>query len=444
MEITYDTGSPPPPPNNPVPPPNNPPLPPPIAPNKPLTNSRVSSALGASDLVFSTYLSGSSDDFVRDVVYDSAGNIYVTGGTASANFPTTVGAYDRTFNNGSCPTVGTAGPLDIFLTKLTPDGQIIWSTFLGGPCYDRAYGVEVVDSGPYAGIYLGGRSGPGFPTTMGPAFLNHPAATLSSNYGEQNAILVKFTISGQLSWATYYQENQDSKGLFRDIALDSSGNIYGVTTGDGLYKFDNSGLLVWKRLLQGTGPINTLVNFNVPSVRVFHDPSDGQDYIYASGGTNGQNLPTPNGYQTTPNANSSVFNDIYLIKLKPDNTVVFGTYIGGASGEAGETHNLAVDSQGNAYVGGYTSSATLASPMPGGGFDTTLAGGTDAFVAKISGSGTPTNQGKLLAVTYLEVAVMRPWKALVWTRQAVCILPARQPLLIFRLLQMPTTLVIMV
>src|SRR5262245_20963730 len=49
-------------------------------------------------LVFSTYLGGSQEDSIRDITTDSQGNIYVTGGTASPNFPVTTGSYDTTFN----------------------------------------------------------------------------------------------------------------------------------------------------------------------------------------------------------------------------------------------------------------------------------------------------------------------------------------------------------
>jgi hypothetical protein len=46
--------------------------------------------------LFSTYLGGSGDDFGYGVALDPAGNLYVAGGTVSANFPTTAGAYQTT------------------------------------------------------------------------------------------------------------------------------------------------------------------------------------------------------------------------------------------------------------------------------------------------------------------------------------------------------------
>jgi hypothetical protein len=65
-----------------------------------------------SAFAYSTFLGGSGlaggDDDGSGIAVDTNGEIYVTGGTTSANFPTTPGAFDRTLNGGS----------DVFVTKL--------------------------------------------------------------------------------------------------------------------------------------------------------------------------------------------------------------------------------------------------------------------------------------------------------------------------------------
>src|SRR5207245_403839 len=72
-----------------------------------------------SGLIYSTYLGSTGDDLGLGIAIDRGGNVYVTGSTSSANFPTTSGAYDTSYNG--------AGPPyfygDAFVTKLqVPQG----------------------------------------------------------------------------------------------------------------------------------------------------------------------------------------------------------------------------------------------------------------------------------------------------------------------------------
>ncbi len=83
-----------------------------------------------SELVYSTYLGGSNDEEGQAIAVDASGNVYVTGNTKSTDFPTTIGAYDGSYNGGysdvfvaricalSC---GTGGPFSVFL-PLVHDG----------------------------------------------------------------------------------------------------------------------------------------------------------------------------------------------------------------------------------------------------------------------------------------------------------------------------------
>jgi hypothetical protein len=113
-------------------------------------------AAGAS-LVYSTYLGGSgSFDHGRGIAVDSAGSAYVSGSTSSANFPTTVGAYDTTHN----------GDDDAFVTKLDPTGSsLAYSTFLGGNTFDGSSGIAL---GAGGNVYItGSTSSSDFPATAG-------------------------------------------------------------------------------------------------------------------------------------------------------------------------------------------------------------------------------------------------------------------------------------
>ncbi|MGH2820323.1 MAG: SBBP repeat-containing protein, partial [Actinomycetota bacterium] len=123
-----------------------------------------------SALVYSTYLGGTptpvpaggSDpfEFGRGIAVDAAGNAYVTGQTTSGNFPTTPGAFDRSFNGGF---------YDAFATKLTRDGSdLVYSTFLGGSSYEGPYFVDAVALDPRRNVYIAGfTTSPDWPTTPG-------------------------------------------------------------------------------------------------------------------------------------------------------------------------------------------------------------------------------------------------------------------------------------
>ena len=52
-----------------------------------------------STLVYSTYLGGGPADFASAVALDSSNNAYVTGGTGSNTFPTTLGAFQTVCNS---------------------------------------------------------------------------------------------------------------------------------------------------------------------------------------------------------------------------------------------------------------------------------------------------------------------------------------------------------
>jgi hypothetical protein len=112
-------------------------------------------AAQADTLSMSTYFGGSHHDQVKDVAVDAAGNVYVTGWTASADFPVrnprfgfTGGADEFECEDFGCP--------DAFVAKLAPDGRsLIYSTYLGGSRLDEGTGIAVDAAGA---AYVVGKS----------------------------------------------------------------------------------------------------------------------------------------------------------------------------------------------------------------------------------------------------------------------------------------------
>jgi hypothetical protein len=98
-----------------------------------------------SALIYSTYLGGNNLDYSSGVVLDAAGNAYLTGQTASTNFPTTADAYQKVLGNGTC---GAGFCDDVFITKLNPTGStIVYSTYHGGGGIDGGNEIALDPSG---------------------------------------------------------------------------------------------------------------------------------------------------------------------------------------------------------------------------------------------------------------------------------------------------------
>lgn len=97
-------------------------------------------------LVYSTLLGGLGYENPWSVSVDRAGVVTIAGDTSSLDFPTTVNAYDRTYNGGS-----TAIPLDAFVARLDPGRptaqQLVYSTYFGGTRQDRARTLSVDTAG---------------------------------------------------------------------------------------------------------------------------------------------------------------------------------------------------------------------------------------------------------------------------------------------------------
>jgi len=365
--------------------------------------SGPATAAGPGTLVFSSYLGGTLGEQVRDVVIDSQGNIYAAGGTTSSNFPTTQGAYDRTHN----------GTTDVFVVKLDPSGQqILWATLLGGPGHDRAYAIELDSQN---NVIVAGRADAGFPTTAGVIQRTFGGGQVIGAYGAQDGFIAKLSANGsQLVWSTFW--GGADNGMIRDAALDTAGNVYvagsiapgfthpHVTAGsfrstrvgdvDGVVgKLSADGRSVhWCTYLGGSG-----WEGDTPSIRA---DASGVYVIYTTRSTDSP---------TTPTAHDRVFdggNQIYVAKLAPDGrSLRYGTYLGGSQTQGLETHSLAIDVQGAAYVAATTVSpdfpttAGVVQPTyrgsggSGSGANTNYAG--DGFITKLAPDGS-----HLLASTF--------------------------------------------
>lgn len=108
----------------------------------------------ASALYFAANIGGIDDDMAQGVALDSTGNAFVFGTTRSSNFPTTSKAFSRSLSDSA----GTYG--DMFLLKLSSNGNLEYSTFIGGKARDVAYDAEIDGNKIYLTGYTESRNFP--------------------------------------------------------------------------------------------------------------------------------------------------------------------------------------------------------------------------------------------------------------------------------------------
>jgi hypothetical protein len=292
-------------------------------------------------LLASTYL-GSSDSepntsalrMARDPL---TGDVLIAGATLGADFPTTAGAYDETYN------AGTQGFEDVFIARMSSDlSTLKAATFLGGTGADAVRGLALDGAG---NIYVGGDTGSlDFPVTAGAVKASF------SNY--HDAFVAKLSPNLQTLMAST---------LIGDTGLEcgSSGAEYA------------SAMTV-----------------------------DKAGNVYLAGVTTSRTFPVTSGaYQTTLSQGGLGFpcgQDAFIVKLSPTLTsVLAGTYYG-TGGQDNLTESpvgLSLDATGNVYIAGWAPHSTLPVTVAGGAF----AGGVnDTYVAKFN-----SNLTTLLAARYI-------------------------------------------
>jgi hypothetical protein len=335
-------------------------------------------------LVYSTFLGGGNFDQGRDLAVDSAGNAYVTGQTMSPSFPTTGGAFDRTFNVDNCPRCG-IDQVDAFVAKLNPAGSgLVYSTFLGGTQPDETFGIAL--DGARNAYVTGETQSSNFPVTAG-------AFDTTANGGTDDFVTKLNATGSALVYSTRLGGSDNE--LPEDVAVDANGNavVGGSTrstdfpTTPGAFDTTQNGGAFDERFDLYATKLNAAGSGLVYSTFVGGSKSDfGGDFAldaagnaYLAGGTLSPDFPT------TPGAFDPVFgggSEGVAVKLDPSGSrLVYSTFLGDAGGSA-----VVPDAGGNAWLAG-TSGSTAATTADA--FDRFFNGGTvDAYVAKLNATGS--------------------------------------------------------
>ena len=156
-----------------------------------------------SALVYSTYLGGSATDYGTAIAVDSSGSAYVTGIVDSTDFPVV---------NAMQPKLGARS--DAFVTKFDPSGSaLVYSTYLGGGSVDDAYAVAIDQTG---NAYVTGRTNSSdFPLTN----------AIQATRFAFDMFVTEINAAGSARlFSTFIGGTGSESG--RGIAVDSVGNIH--------------------------------------------------------------------------------------------------------------------------------------------------------------------------------------------------------------------------
>jgi hypothetical protein len=365
--------------------------------------------LGAdgSSLVYSTFLGGTSTDSALAIAIDGDGNAYVTGWTASTDFPMR-SAYDTT--NG--------GANDVFVTKLNASGSaLVYSTYLGGAERERGHGIAV-DGNGYAyvtGITVYTR-GAAYPTTVG--------AYQRTHRGGADAFVTKLGTAGStLVYSTLLGGTNNDQG--NGIAVDGEGNAF--VTGSTLSTYQGPGETnfptttgAYRRTHGGYSDVfvtklNTAGSALAYSTLVAGSGDDfgqaiaidGNGDAYVTGSTDSAGA-TWNPYPTTWGAYQTGFagvSEAFVTKLNSTgSSLVYSTYIGGRGYDL--PRGIVVDAGGRASIAGYTYDSywgATSYPTTDGAVQETHRGSYDGFMSQLDENGATLLYSTSLGGTGLDL-----------------------------------------
>ena len=327
-------------------------------------------------LQWATYYGGSGGDEGYGITTDGAGNVFITGVTASASGIATSGAYQ---------TVYIGGLYDVFLAKFNGAGLLQWGTYYGGNSDDKGWGLATDGSG---NVYVTG-------WTYSSSGIATPGAYQTTLAGSDDVFIAKFNNSGAIQWSTYFGGSGSDMGL--GLCVDGSGYIYitGETTspsaiatsgayqttyGGGLddaflAKFNNGGNLQYATYFGGGGnDIGLGIGI------------DGANNLYINGQTSSTTgIATIGSFQAIYGGGTY---DAFLAKFNNSGAIQWATYYGGSGDD--ESDNLVIDASNNLFIVGRTNSSSGIATS--GAYQTSYGGAGingygDAFLSEFNSAG---------------------------------------------------------
>jgi hypothetical protein len=319
-------------------------------------------------LAFSTYLGGAQAEYGKGVAVDAGGNSYLVGLTASTDFPTL---------SPQQPALSGSG-FDVFVSKFSPAGVPLFSTYVGGTGSDEAGGIAVDASGGV--VVVGGTDGTDFPTTAG--------AYQTSSRGRSDAFVFKLSPTGNALVFSTYVGGALNDGL-KAVRLDPGGNVYAVGTTMssnfptvGAVQSTNSGngdALMLKLSATGAALLFSTYIGGSGEDQAYGAAVGPSGDLYVAGQTASPDFPTLNAFQSTLRGQR----DAFLLRIASSGSPIrYATYYGGSGFDFG--YGVEVDGTERPTLVGYTSSTDLPVRAP---LQAVNGGSIDAFVMRMTASG---------------------------------------------------------
>ncbi len=318
-------------------------------------------------LLWATYLGGSGYEHVNSVNIDPENKILLAGTTGSANFPITESAYQSTFQ----------GAKDGFVTKLSPDGVLLYSTYFGGSGEDWIYGLELDNLGNV--LFSGWTTSGGLGTYGAHRLDNSGADAFVARLSADGSSLQMFSYVGGSGTDRAWSMTVDGEcnyvisGVTESPDLDVSENAFQKSYGGSVDAYlavvaHNGSKLLYMTYVGGSGE----------DMGLGVDVDSEGNYILA-GPTGSADLNTHSALQPEYGGGAS---DSYVAEFNSLGVVNFLTFIGGSRTD--RTWDARVTPQNTIELVGRTSSEDY--PTLNASY-LELAGNYDAFATEISADG---------------------------------------------------------
>ncbi|UOK43900.1 MULTISPECIES: SBBP repeat-containing protein [Flavobacterium] len=333
----------------------------------------------AGNYMYANALGGLQHDNGSGIAVDGSGNAYVTGGFCY------IADFDPSAATANLISGG--GQDNCFIGKYSSTGNYIWAKSLGGydslPDYAEGHGItrDALGNTYVVGIFTG-------TVDFDPS---GEVANLVSFDGMYDIFFAKYDASGNYVFAKSFGGSGQQFG--NSIAIDGSGNIYITGNFASTTDFDPSAGVA-NLSSSGQGDI-FLAKYDVSGNYVYAKKLGGADHdedrcivvdasgnAYVTGFFSGTADFDPSA--GVANLSSAGQRDIFLAKYDSSGNYVYAKKIGGASSD--ESHDIAIDTGGNAYITGYFQNTVDFDPSAGVA-NLVSAGDQDAFLAKYDTSG---------------------------------------------------------